>query len=119
SEEEYLMEEAIGSKIADYLIKPVNPNQILLAIKKIVDNKRLVSEKTTSTYQQDFRQLGMAVNDVYDVPGWIELYQKLVFWEIELEKSEDEGMKEVFAMQKSEANRQFGKFIKQNYLDWF
>lgn len=119
SEEEYLMEEAIGSKIADYLIKPVNPNQILLAIKKIIDNKRLVSEKTTSTYQQDFRQLGMAVNDVYDVPGWIELYQKLVFWEIELEKSEDEGMKEVFAMQKSEANRQFGKFIKENYLDWF
>jgi CheY-like chemotaxis protein len=118
SEEEYIMEEAIGSKIADYLIKPVNPNQILLSIKKIIDNKRLVSEKTTATYQQDFRQLGMLVNDELDAQQWISLYQKLVYWEVELENSADSGMKEVYAMQKSEANRQFGRFVKANYLDW-
>lgn len=118
SEEEFIMEEAIGAQIADYLIKPVNPNQILLAIKKIIDHKRLVSEKTTSGYQQDFRNLGMAFNKDLTAKEWIETYQKLVHWEIELEKSKDEGMKEVFSMQKSEANRQFGRFIRENYLDW-
>jgi DNA-binding response OmpR family regulator len=118
SEEEYIMEEAIGSQIADYLIKPVNPNQILLAIKKIIDHKRLVSEKTTSGYQQDFRNLGMAFNERLSAHEWAETYQKLVHWEIELEKSKDAGMKEVFMMQKSEANRQFSKFIAENYLDW-
>lgn len=118
SEEEYIMEEAIGSQIADYLIKPVNPNQILLAIKKIVDHKRLVSEKTTSGYQQDFRNLGMAFNDDLTAQQWADTYQKLVHWEIELEKSQDAGMKEVFAMQKAEANRQFSRFIADNYLDW-
>jgi CheY-like chemotaxis protein len=119
SEEEFLMEEAIGSKIADYLIKPVNPNQILLSIKKIIDNKRLVSEKTTSGYQQDFRNLGMAVNEDLSFAEWTEVYQKLVYWEIELESSQDSGMKEVFAMQKNEANRQFARFVKSNYHDWF
>lgn len=118
SEEEFIMEEAIGSQIADYLIKPVNPNQILLSIKKILDHKRLISEKTTSGYQQDFRNLGMAFNDDLNAKQWAETYQKLVHWEIELEKSQDGGMKEVFAMQKAEANRQFSRFIADNYLDW-
>ncbi len=118
SEEELIMEEAIGSQIADYLIKPVNPNQILLSIKKIIDHKRLVSEKTTSGYQQDFRNLGMAFNDDLTAKEWTETYQKLVHWEIELEKSKDGGMNEVFMMQKSEANRQFARFISDNYLDW-
>jgi CheY-like chemotaxis protein len=118
SEEEYIMEEAIGSQIADYLIKPVNPNQILLSIKKIIDQKRLVSEKTTSGYQQDFRNLGMAFNDDLSAQAWADTYQKLVHWEIELEKSKDSGMKEVFMMQKAEANRQFARFIRNNYLDW-
>ncbi|MBD3748359.1 MAG: PglZ domain-containing protein [Sphingobacteriales bacterium] len=118
SEEEYLMEDAIGFKIDDYLIKPVNPKQILLTIKKLIDNKRLVSEKTSMAYQQDFRNLGMTLNDNLTYQEWIDVYKKLVFWELELEKLEDAGMHEILTMQKAEANAQFSKFMEKNYLDW-
>lgn len=118
SEEEHIMEEAIGSKIADYLIKPVNPNQILLSIKKNLDQNKLVSQKTNSNYQQDFRQLGMQLNGRLDAEEWKDLYAKLVFWELELETIEDSGMREILEMQKKEANNLFSKFIENNYLDW-
>ncbi|KAA1242770.1 PglZ domain-containing protein [Aquimarina sp. RZ0] len=119
SEEEYIMEEAIGSKIADYLIKPVNPNQILLSLKKNLDNSRLVSEKTTSNYQQEFRKIAMDMAMVNSYSEWVELYQKLVYWEIQLEDIEDTGMFEILESQKVEANSQFCKFIDKNYPDWF
>lgn len=118
SEEEYIMEEAIGSKISDYLIKPVNPKQILLSLKKNLDTSRLQSEKATSKYQQEFRQIGMMLGDNLDAEEWTDLYKKLVYWELELEKSKESGMDEVFSMQKTEANAQFGKFIERNYIDW-
>lgn len=118
SEEEHIMEEAIGSKIADYLIKPVNPNQILLSIKKNLDQSKLVSQKTNSNYQQEFRQLGMLLNGRLDADEWKDLYSKLVFWELELEKIEDSGMREILDMQKKEANNLFARFIEQNYEDW-
>ena len=112
------MEEAIGSQIDDYLIKPVNPRQVLLTIKKLVDNKRLVSEKTSMAYQQDFRTLGMTLNDNLSFSEWVDMYKKLVYWEISLEKLEDEGMHEILTLQKAEANVQFSKFIEKNYLGW-
>jgi len=118
SEEEEIMESAIGGQISDYLIKPVNPSQILLSIKKNLEKNKLVSEKTTANYQQEFRNIGMRLGDRLDSSEWIELYQDIVYWEIELEKSGDDSMKEVFAMQKSEANAQFSKYVAQNYLDW-
>ena len=118
SEEEAIMEDAIGSKISDYLIKPVNPNQILLSIKKNLDNKRLISEKTTSGYQQDFRNIGITLSDRLDFNEWKEVYKKLIYWEVELEKSSDSGMEEILKMQKSEANQQFCKFVENNYLGW-
>jgi CheY-like chemotaxis protein len=118
SEEESIMEEAIGGRIADYLIKPVNPNQILLAIKKNLEGKRLVSEKTNSNYQQEFRKLSMDMQDRLDEEGWIEVYNRLVYWELELEKSKDPGMQEILKMQKSEANSLFCKFVEKNYFDW-
>lgn len=118
SEEEYIMEEAIGNKIADYLIKPVNPNQILLSLKKILDQTKLVSQKTMSSYQQDFRQLGMQLSSRMDAAEWAELYKKLVYWEIELQHTADESMKQIFAMQKKEANNLFARFIEKNYIDW-
>ena len=114
SEEEYIMEEAIGSKIADYLIKPVNPNQILLSLKKNLDQSKLVSQKTNSSYQQEFRQLGMALNSRMDINDWKEMYSKLVFWELELEKIEDSGMREILEFQKKEANLLFCDFIEDN-----
>ncbi len=119
SEEEYIMEEAIGSKIADYLIKPVNPNQILLSLKKNLDHSRLVSEKTTLDYQKEFRKIAMELSMVNSYEDWIELYKKLIFWELELENIEDQSMIEILESQKVEANSQFGKFIERNYEDWF
>lgn len=118
SEEEYLMEDAIGSKISDYLIKPVNPNQILLSLKKTLDNKRLISEKTTSNYQQEFRQIGMTLSDRLSWTEWVDVYKKLVYWELELDKSKDESMMEILKMQKAEANKLYGKFIENNYIGW-
>ncbi len=119
SEEEYIMEEAIGSKIADYLIKPVNPNQILLSLKKTLDNSRLVSQKTTSSYQQEFRKIAMDMAMVNSFEEWAELYQRLIYWEMELEDIEDASMFEILESQKNEANNQFCKFIDKNYPDWF
>ena len=118
SEEEYIMEEAIGSKIADYLIKPLNPNQILLSVKKILDNKRLIDERTTISYQQDFRNISMAYNDHMDHNEWVDIYKKLIFWELEIEQTDNKSMSEVLDMQKSEANANFIKFISENYESW-
>lgn len=119
SEEEYIMEEAIGSKIADYLIKPVNPNQILLSLKKNLDHSRLVSEKTTINYQQEFRNITLDLAMVSTHEEWIALYKKLIHWEIELESIADPGMIEILESQKTEANSQFFKFIQKNYESWF
>lgn len=118
SEEESIMEEAIGGKIADYLIKPVNPNQILLSLKKNLDQSKLISQKTNLSYQQEFRQLGMLLNGRLDLEEWADVYRKLVYWELELNKIEDQGMASILSMQKKEANTVFGKFVERNYLDW-
>ncbi|MFK5889963.1 MAG: bifunctional response regulator/alkaline phosphatase family protein [Flavobacteriaceae bacterium] len=119
SEEEYIMDEAIGSKIADYLIKPVNPNQILLSLKKTLEHSRLISEKTTSNYQQEFRKISMELATVNSFDEWNSLYQKLLHWELELENIDDDGLTEILESQKEEANAQFFKFISRNYEDWF
>jgi CheY-like chemotaxis protein/polysaccharide deacetylase 2 family uncharacterized protein YibQ len=118
NEAENLMEDAIGSQITDYLIKPVNPNQVLLSLKKIMDTKRLVSEKTTIAYQQDFRNLFMALSSNPNHEEWKDLYRKLVYWELEMSRSESPEMLEVLQNQKAEANTDFYKFISKNYGNW-
>jgi CheY-like chemotaxis protein len=118
SEEESIMEEAIGGKIADYLIKPVNPNQILLSLKKNLDQSKLVSETTNTNYQREFRQIGMDLTDNLNAEEWADIYKKLVYWDIEFAELEDQGMQEVLEMQLKEANNQFSRFIEDNYLDW-
>lgn len=117
SEEESIMNQAIGSKIADYLIKPVNPNQILLSIKKNVHKTQIINEKTTFDYQQEFNRIGMQINDSFSAEDWKEIYKKLVYWELELADSQT-GMTDLLRMQKIEANQVFGKFIKRNYQSW-
>jgi len=112
------MEEAIGSQISDYLIKPVNPNQILLTLKKIIDNKRLVREKTTSDYQMDFRQLMVQINSGLNTEEWVDVYRKLINWEIKIDHSESVAMWDILSTQKSEANAEFSRFIMRNYEDW-
>lgn len=118
SEEESIMENAIGSKISDYLIKPVNPKQILLCLKKNLDTKKLVSEKTTLAYQQEFRNIGMEISPDLTFNQWAELYRKLTYWELELSRSQDDQMTEILRLQKEEANQVFSRFVESNYLDW-
>ncbi|NJC27439.1 T9SS response regulator signal transducer PorX [Neolewinella antarctica] len=118
NEAEHVMEEAIGSQIAGYLLKPVNPMQILLTLKTIVDEKRLVREKTNTDYQQDFRQLLMEINSGLDKEQWVDTYKKIINWELKLDDSQSDQMGEILAVQKQEANAEFSKFIDRNYLDW-
>lgn len=118
NEAENLMEEAIGSQIDDYLIKPVNPNQILLTLKKIIDNKRLVSEKTVSGYQQEFRQILMDINSGLDYKEWVNIYRKLISWEIKMDFSNTQSLENILASQKSEANAAFSKYIVNEYPKW-
>lgn len=118
SEEESIMESAIGGKISDYLIKPVNPNQILLSIKKHVTGRKIVSEITGTQYQQEFRQIAMDLMDVRTHADWAAIYKRLVYWELELEKIDDPGLHNILQMQKTEANNLFNRFIIDNYTGW-
>jgi CheY-like chemotaxis protein len=118
NEEEHIMEEAIGSKIADYLIKPLNPSQILLSVKKILDNKRLVIEKTNLNYQQEFRKISMAFMDDMNHEQWADIYRKLVHWELQMDQPDNAEMGDVLDMQKTEANANFAKFVIRNYDSW-
>ena len=118
SEEESIMEEAIGSKISDYLIKPVNPNQILLCLKKNLENKRLVSDKTTHSYHMEFRQIGMEISPDLSWEEWKTLYKKIVGWELKLSESSDTEVMDILEMQKREANTAFVKYVERNYPSW-
>ena len=118
SEEESIMEEAIGSRISDYLIKPVNPNQILLTIKKNLESSRLVDEKITKGYQQEFRNISLQLSSNLSFHEWFQVYKKIIYWELELSKSNDSSIDEIISMQKSEANSQFFRFVSRNYQDW-
>ena len=117
SEEEDIMEQAIGSKIADYLIKPVNPNQILLTLKKNIHSKEIVAEKANSAYQQNFGKLAMQISDARSIEEWQEVYRTIVYWELQLE-SADRQMHDMLKSQKEDANNMFGRFIKKNYMEW-
>ena len=117
SEEEDIMEQAIGSKIADYLIKPVNPNQILLALKKNIHHKEIVAEKANSAYQQNFGKLSMQIGDARSIEDWQDVYRKTVYWELQLEEA-DRQMHEMLETQMKDANNMFGRFVKKNYMNW-
>jgi len=117
SEEEDIMNQAIGQQIADYLIKPVNPNQILLTLKKNIHRREIVTETVQTNYQQQFQQLSMQIMDCTSWQDWTDIYKRLVRWELELSQT-DSQMTEMLDMQKEEANRGFAKYVKKNYLKW-
>ena len=117
SEEENIMNQAIGSKISDYLIKPVNPNQILLTLKKNIHRKEIETEVTQTGYQQDYSQISMLINDCRTFSDWSDIYKRLVHWELELSNT-DSGMTDMLVMQKEDANNGFAKYIAKHYLDW-
>ena len=111
------MDQAIGSKIADYLIKPVNPNQIFLTLKKHLHKRAIEAEVTNTGYQQNFSKIGMQINDSYTLEDWMDVYKRLVYWELELSETDSE-MSDMLNMQKAEANNEFAKFVRKNYLHW-
>ena len=115
SEEENIMEEAIGAKISDYLIKPVNPNQILLALKKNLESIKLVTEKTITSYQRSFQELNGLLMQAQTLEDWSALYQKIIYWELELDTIDSRELQEIFHYQKTEANLSFSRFIEKNY----
>lgn len=117
SEEEDIMDQAIGSKIADYLIKPVNPSQILLTLKKNIHRREILTEVTQSSYQQEYQQLAMQISDCQSIEQWAAVYRRLVHWELEL-SSTDSQMTDLLKMQKEEADNGFAKYIRNNYMDW-
>lgn len=118
SEEENIMDKAIGSKIADYLLKPVNPVQVLSSIKKNVHSKQLVTERTTADYRAEFGRISGSLSDARTFSDWCDIYRKLVNWEMELSESQDDSIKEILVYQKNEANNEFAKFIRKQYVDW-
>ena len=117
SEEENIMTQAIGSKISDYLIKPVNPNQILLSIKKNLNQKEIIQEKATLDYQQDFSRITSEINEASDYDDWSRIYTRLVHWEMELEQA-GSTLSDMLEMQKLEANAAFSKYVRKNYENW-
>ena len=118
SEEEDIMDQAIGSKIADYLIKPVLPNQMLMSIKKNLHAREITQQQQTSGYQQEFGKLSMAISDAHTFNEWVDVYKRLVFWENEFSANSDPQLNSMLQMQKEEANAAFYKFVKRNYQDW-
>lgn len=117
NEEEDLMDQAIGSKIADYLIKPVNPSQVLLTLKKNIHQREIVQEVTQTGYRQEFSRIDMQLSENLSAGDWKELYKRLVHWELELQEA-DSAMNDMLRMQKEEANQAFAKFVKRNYEQW-
>ncbi|MDR1343037.1 MAG: response regulator [Prevotellaceae bacterium] len=119
SEEEDVMNKAIGSKIADYLIKPVNPNQVLMSIKKVIHHKQILSDQSTADYRVEFGKIALQLNEANAISSWTAIYRKLVGWDIDLCQSDDEGVREILTYQLNEVNNEFCKFISQHYLGWF
>lgn len=118
SEEEHIMDTAIGRQIADYLIKPINPNQVLIALKKVLENKKLITENTTQSYRQEFMDIMNSIQSANSWQAWIDVYKKIVFWDMQLDVSEDKSMRDVLYTQKQDANKEFAKFIEKNYAAW-
>lgn len=118
SEEEHIMDTAIGRQIADYLIKPINPNQVVLSLKKVLENKKLITETTSQAYRQEFLEIMNAIQSANSWQTWIDVYKKIVFWDIQMDSSEDKSMMDVLYTQKQEANKEFAKFIEKNYSAW-
>ncbi len=118
SEEESLMNDAIGSQISDYLIKPIVPSQVLMVCKKILESKQISGEYVAKDYLSDFNKISQSLMMVSDYEDWIEIYLKLVNWDLEFDKHPDLGLRQSLNEQKRECNREFGKFVEKHYLDW-
>jgi len=118
NEAESLMEEAIGSKISDYLTKPVNPSQVLLSVKKILEGKKITGEHVSRDYTQEFQKISRRLMDPLDHKDWADLHLKLTNWDLELDQHPELGLRQTLLDQKRESNVEFGKFIERTYGGW-
>lgn len=118
NEEESLMEDAIGSKVDDYLTKPVNPSQILIACKKILESRDISQRRITESYSQKISEISMKLMQPLDFPDWVDIYRKLIQWDLDLQGVDEQHMRDVIYDQRRECNVEFGKYIERNYLDW-
>src|SRR5512146_2015048 len=118
NEEETLMDEAIGSKITDYLTKPVNPSQMFLVCKKILEGKRITGQAAAKDYLQDFNEISRALLNNLDFGEWIDIYTRIVNWDVELDTHAGMGLRQSLNDQKKEANKEFSRFVEKNYTTW-
>jgi CheY-like chemotaxis protein len=118
NEAESLMEEAIGAKISDYLIKPVSPSQILLICKKFLEGKRIEQEHVSRDYVQEFSTIAGSLMSQMGPEEWINIYQKIVGWDLELDRHRETGLQNMLGEQKRDANNVFAKYIEDNYPNW-
>ena len=118
SEEEMIMNEALGGRIADYLTKPVNPSQIFLSCKKILESKKIEGERISRDYTAEFSKISQALLSPLTWEEWIQLYLRLTDWEVELDDHPGLGLRQTLLDQKRDCNIEFGKFIEKNYEQW-
>lgn len=118
NEAEAVMESAIGSKIDDYLTKPVNPAQIIMACKKFLDKGRISEAKFTQDYFAGFNEISRSLNESMEWDEWVELYKKLTDWSIELDRLSESGLKQTLFDQWREANASFSKYVERDYKNW-
>ncbi len=115
NEEESLMEDAIGSKVDDYLTKPVNPSQILMACKKFLESRNISQRKLTESYSQKINEISLRLMQPLDFQDWVDIYLKLSSWDLELPGGEEQQMREVIYDQRRECNVEFGKYVEKNF----
>jgi DNA-binding response OmpR family regulator len=118
NETETLMEDAIGAKISDYLLKPVNPNQILLVLKKFLEGRRIKGETLSRDYIQEFNRISAEMMEDLNYKDWIDINQQMTQWEMELDEHPELGLKETLYAQRKECNAEFCRFFERNYLEW-
>lgn len=118
NEAESLMEEAIGSKITDYMLKPISPNQVLMACKKILEAKKIAGQYISRDYVKEFQQIAVALGGPLSYDEWVELYVKITEWEMELDAHPELGLRQTLLDQKRECNAEFAKYIERNYREW-
>jgi len=118
SEEESLMEDAIGSKIDDYLTKPVNPSQVLLTCKRILESKKITAERISRDYISEFNEISQSLLGPLDWRDWIKIQTRLSEWEVETDQHRDLGLKQTLRDQERECNVEFAKFVEKNYPLW-
>jgi hypothetical protein len=118
SEEESLMEDAIGSKIDDYLVKPVNPSQILLVIKRLLDSKKIISSSSMRRYVQEINKFNQQLYGPMQPEDWHTAARLIAEWNLEMDESTDEGLKQTHEGTKKEWNNEFTKYILNSYQKW-